>query len=85
MTPNDETFTLMTGRQIADEVTRSTKGPGRAKAILLAQSFKVCDRQRADHAQLIADLKQLLVRACDNLETESLDECAAEIRKAAGL
>ena len=30
-------------------------------------------------------LRALLVRACDNLETEGLDECASEIRKAADL
>ena len=31
------------------------------------------------------ELRALLVRACDDLETEGLDETAYEIRKAAGL
>jgi hypothetical protein len=84
VTINDETFTLMAGRELADQLLKTTK-VSRAKTHALADAFLVCDRQRADANTIIFSLKQLLVRACDALETEGLDQTATEIRKAAGL
>ena len=45
---NDQQFAIMEGRHLADMFLRTTRGVTRAKALSLAEAFRLCDQQRAD-------------------------------------
>ena len=69
-TPNDAMFVIMEGRGIADLFTTTTKGVTRAKALALAEAFKLRDTQAAaamsEFQSLRADVARL-AQECERL------------------